>query len=262
MGIINTTSDSFSDGGDYESIESAIKCAKQMQLDGADIIDIGGESSKPNATPVSLQQELQRVIPVIEAIRPIIDLPISIDTYKPEVMEAAVLAGANLVNDITALNSDHSIQVVKDLDVPICLMHMQGTPQTMQNNPTYVDVNLEIIDFFNRKLDQLYNLGIKSDKIIIDPGFGFGKTFKHNLTILKNLDKIQQLGLPILVGLSRKKMLGDMLQLKHPKDRLIGSVTAAILAVQNGANIVRVHDVLATKQALTILKFVGKHNEQ
>ena len=251
MGILNVTPDSFSDGGKFIKLEQAHSQALRMQQAGADIIDIGGESTRPMAQTVSLKQELSRVIPVIEALAPDLKIPISIDTYKPEVMKAAVIAGASMINDVTALANVKSLKFAAEQNIPVCLMHMQKTPQNMQQQPQYKNVVKEVFEFLQKRLDLAQSYGIKN--LIIDPGFGFGKTLEHNIELFKNLAKFTQLEVPLLVGISRKSMIGQILKLEKTQDRIIGSVLAQMIAVQNGANIIRTHDVLATRQSLDIL---------
>ena len=253
MGVLNVTPDSFSDGGQHFDTDKAIESAKLMISQGADIIDVGGESTRPGAQSVSISDEINRVIPVIEALHRSTNVIISIDTSKPEVMKLAVEAGASIVNDVCALSADSALETVARLNVDVCLMHMQGSPRTMQKDPTYNDVVDDIKDFFSQKIEACIEAGIAEDKIILDPGFGFGKTLDHNLEILKRFNEFKSFGLPLLAGLSRKSMIGTLLNDRNVGGRVSGSVTAAIIAVQNGADIVRVHDVLETKDALTIL---------
>jgi dihydropteroate synthase len=249
MGILNVTPDSFSDGGVFLSRESAIAHARRMADEGADIIDVGGESTRPGAQPVSAQEEMDRVVPVIEALREKISLPISIDTSKPEVMRAAVAAGAGFINDVRALRDEGALEAAASLQVPVCLMHMQGEPRGMQENPRYRDVLSEIGDFLRTRLQAARAAGIPAQHLVIDPGFGFGKTLEHNLELLRGLKKLQSLGAPILVGLSRKSLIGKALGLPV-EGRLQASVALALMAVQNSARIVRVHDVGPTVEAL------------
>ena len=253
MGVLNITPDSFSDGGQHFDTDKAIESAKLMISQGADIIDVGGESTRPGAQSVSISDEINRVIPVIEALHHSTNVIISIDTSKPEVMKLAVEAGASIVNDVCALSADSALETVARLNVDVCLMHMQGSPRTMQKNPTYNDVVDDIKDFFSQRIEACIDAGIAKDKIILDPGFGFGKTLDHNLEILKRFNEFKSFGLPLLAGLSRKSMIGTLLDDRNVDGRVVGSVTGAIIAVQNGADIVRVHDVLETKDALTIL---------
>lgn len=259
MGILNVTPDSFSDGGQFNSLEKAVLQADLMLAQGADIIDVGGESTRPNATPVSLQEELDRVIPVIHALRSQFDIPISIDTRHAIVMREAINAGAAMINDVNALQGEHAVHTAAELNVPVCLMHMQGTPGTMQQNPVYENVVTDIFNFFTARVDACIKAGIKRENIMIDPGFGFGKTFDHNVMLLRELQQFKNLELPLLVGLSRKTWIGIATQ-QGPSDRLAGSLAAAILATQKGADILRVHDVGATRDALRILYEVEKND--
>lgn len=258
MGILNCTTDSFSDGGQFIEHSDAITRAHTMVSEGADIIDIGGESTRPFAEPVSESEELDRVIPLIEKLSSELSAPISIDTYKPAVMKAAVEAGAAMINDVRALNTEHAAETAALLDVPVCLMHMQGTPENMQQEPHYNDVIEDISTFLMQAMNRAIDHGIRKEHIILDPGFGFGKTLDHNLTLLKNLDQFQQFDVPLLVGLSRKRMIGDLLDV--PADeRVFGSVSAALIAVQSGAKIIRVHDVKPTTQVMSIYNAVNQH---
>jgi dihydropteroate synthase len=256
MGIVNVTPDSFSDGGHHASTQAAIDHALRLIEDGADILDIGGESTRPGAAYVSEQEELDRVLPVLEGLRSIA-IPISIDTYKPSVMRAALSAGASMVNDVNAMQAEGALDVVAKSDVGLCLMHKQGAPATMQQHPVYQDVLQEVSEFMRVRIAVLEAAGIARQRIVIDPGFGFGKTVAHNLELLKQLDSLNKLGVPILAGLSRKSMLGAITG-RDVGDRVIASVTAALLAVQRGASIVRVHDVRDTVDALKILNAVNK----
>ena len=252
MGILNVTPDSFSDGGQYVAVESAVEQALSMIEQGAAIIDIGGESTRPGAQAVTGETELERVLPVIESLRRQSDVPISIDTSKPEVMRAAVQAGAGMVNDVAALRHEGAIDAVVELQVPVCLMHMQGEPRTMQHAPYYPrGVVHEVREFLATRVETLVNAGLNRSKICVDPGLGFGKTLQHNYELLSQLSELQSLALPILVGISRKSMIGNLLQL-DVGDRLPGSLAAAVLAMERGARIFRVHDVAATVQALSV----------
>jgi dihydropteroate synthase len=251
MGVLNITPDSFSDGGCFTVVETAIEQALLMADLGASIIDVGGESTRPNATPVSSEEEIDRVVPVIEGIRLSSTVAISIDTSKPDVMKAAVDAGANLINDVYALQRPGALEMAATLGVPVCLMHMQANPKTMQDSPNYLNVVDEVSSFFTQRIAACEAVGITRDKIIIDPGFGFGKTLQHNLSLLAKLALFKRHGCPILAGLSRKSMIGEILN-KRVEERLFGSVSAALLAVINGASIVRVHDVAETADALKI----------
>lgn len=255
MGILNVTPDSFSDGGRFFSLNDAVKHAIQMEKDGADIIDIGGESTRPGAKPISLKEEMKRVIPVLEKLIDKIKIPISIDTYKSEIAEKTLDIGADMINDITALRGDEKLaNVVAEYDVPICIMHMKGTPQNMQVNPEYDDVVEEIKDFLKERAEYAVSTGIKKKNIIVDPGLGFGKRtgkgIEDNLEILNRLSEFKELGYPILVGASRKTFIGYFFgdgELLPVSKRLEGSLAAAIIAITNGANIVRVHDVKETR---------------
>ena len=253
MGILNVTPDSFSDGGQWLGKPEAIQHALAMQDAGADIIDIGGESTRPGAEAVSLQQELDRVIPVIEAIVPRLSVPVSIDTSKPEVMRAAVAAGAGMINDVYALRLDGAVQAAVDLGVPVCLMHMQGEPRVMQDNPVYQDVGGEVRQFLLERAKQCEESGLLKKNIVLDPGFGFGKTLQQNLDLFHSLPELVASGYPVLVGISRKAMIGQLTG-REILDRVPGSITAAALAVLQGASIVRVHDVAETQDALNIVK--------
>lgn len=255
MGILNITPDSFSDGGDFLSVDKALVRAREMADEGADIIDVGGESTRPDAATVSVQEELDRVIPVIGKIASGIDVTLSIDTSKPEVMRAAVDAGAGFINDVNALRAEGSLYAARDAGVPVCLMHMQGEPRTMQQDPHYRDVVADIREFLQQRLDAATAAGIDKSQLIVDPGFGFGKTFMHNATLLRKLSEFQSLEVPLLVGLSRKSMIGTALDL--PVDRrLHASVALALMAAQNGARIIRVHDVAPSKQAIRMWEAV------
>lgn len=255
MGIVNVTPDSFSDGGQYAQTAQAVAHALSLVAQGADILDIGGESTRPNATPVSLQEELDRVIPVIEALVGQINIPISIDTYKPAVMQAAIAAGASIVNDVRALQEPGAVEVAAASDVAVCLMHMQGTPQTMQVNPHYADVTAEVTAFLLQRVKVCEQAGIDKHRIMLDPGFGFGKTRAHNISLIQQLDTLVALGFPLLVGLSRKSVLGQVTG-NDVDARVHASVAAAVVAAMKGAHIVRVHDVKATVEALKVVQAV------
>ncbi|MFJ5445741.1 dihydropteroate synthase [Methylobacillus methanolivorans] len=255
MGIVNVTPDSFSDGGRYASTEKAVAHAVQLVADGAHILDIGGESTRPNATPVGLEEELERVIPVIERLAREVDVPLSIDTYKPQVMSAAVKAGAAIINDIRGLQEPGAVEVAAEGDAGICIMHMQGTPQTMQQNPVYEDVVQEVATFLSERLQACMAAGIKAERIVLDPGFGFGKRTVHNLALLNGLPDILALGRPLLVGLSRKSVLGQIVG-SDVDQRLHASLAASVISVMKGGRIVRVHDVKATVDALKVVDAV------
>lgn len=264
MGILNVTPDSFSDGGLHLHPAAAVARALEMVAEGADIIDVGGESTRPGAEPVSVHEEIDRVAGTIGALRPQTDVIISVDTSKPEVMQAAVAAGADLLNDVRALRVPGALEMAQRLDVPVCLMHMQGEPGTMQRQPCYKDAVAEILTFLLARIRACEDAGINKDKLLIDPGFGFGKLLQHNLALLRSLKRFAQLECPLLVGLSRKSMIPQMLESvrvpcgeANSADRLVGSVTLALYAVRHGANIVRVHDVKQTVAALTVQRIVA-----
>jgi dihydropteroate synthase len=250
MGILNLTPDSFYDGGRYASRDAAIRQAERMVQDGADIIDIGGESTRPGAAVVSTQEEIDRVIPIVEVLRDM-SVPLSIDTSKPEVMTAALLAGADMINDIRAFQLPGALRAVADRSCGLCIMHMQNDPQTMQVSPEYDDVLYEVSQFLRKRVDALVGSGVSEDRIMIDPGFGFGKSVEHNVTLLAGLRRFTDLGWPVLLGISRKSMLGALTG-RSTEDRLPASVAAVMLGVARGARIVRVHDVAATVDALKI----------
>jgi dihydropteroate synthase len=251
MAVVNVTPDSFSDGGAHADTDSAVAHALKLAEEGADLLDVGGESTRPGAGEVPLEEELRRVLPVIERLARDCALPISVDTSKPEVMRAAVAAGAGLINDPFALRREGALEAAAALGVPVCLMHMQGTPQDMQDAPHYEDVVAEVHSFLTQRIFACEMAGIAKKKLLVDPGFGFGKTLEHNLQLLRQLSRIAELGVPVLAGLSRKGMIGTLTG-RGIDARVHGSVAAALLAVQNGAKIVRVHDVAATADALAI----------
>ena len=258
MGILNITPDSFFDGGTHFRENDAVKHGLKMAAEGADIIDVGGESTRPFSDPLPLDEELRRVIPVIKTLAQEIDIPISIDTYKSEVASQAIEAGATMVNDISALKFDPLMgQLVADAGVPIVLMHMKGTPKNMQTNPTYKDLFGEIIDFLRKAIEQAISSGIKRDVIIIDPGIGFGKSFDDNLKIINNLHTFSSLGQPLLVGTSNKAFIGHVLGLSV-KSRESGTMATVAASVLNGANIVRVHNVKVTKETVTMIDAIMK----
>jgi len=257
MGIINVTPDSFSDGGRCFGVEGAVAQADFLVGSGADILDVGGESTRPFAQAVSEDEELDRVVPAILAIRKKFSLPISIDTSKAEVARQALRAGADMINDISALRNDPDmIDLVRATDVPVVIMHMQGTPENMQVKPQYHDVVEEILDFFRERLHWLSEQGVHGGRIILDPGIGFGKSLTHNLAILKNLSQFSVLGRPILLGHSRKGFLGDLTG-KQPQERDLGTAVVSALAVEHGVSIVRVHDVAASRQAIQISEAIA-----
>ena len=255
MGVLNVTPDSFSDGGRFLSADAAFEQAASMSQEGADIIDVGGESTRPGAQELPVQQELDRILPVIQSITARLDVAVSVDTSKPEVMQAAVASGAVLVNDVFALQREGALQMVAGLHVAVCLMHMQGKPQTMQARPHYENLPAEVIDFLAARVRAGSAAGIEAERMIVDPGFGFGKNDRHNLKILANLDQIRDLKLPILVGLSRKRILGNLTG-KKAGQRVAAGVAAAVIAVSKGANIVRTHDVGPTVDALRVFDAV------
>ena len=253
MGILNVTPDSFSDGGQFTSVDTALKHASDMLSHGVDIIDIGGESTRPGADPVSASEEQDRVLPVIEAILSEFSVPVSIDTSKPEVMTAAVNTGAVMINDVRALTEPGALEAAAQCDVPVCLMHMQGQPENMQNAPEYEDVITDVADYLRDRMKHAVAAGIKAGQIILDPGFGFGKSTQHNFSLLKDLSRLTELNCPLLVGLSRKSMIDAVIS-KPAEQRVSASIALAVLAAERGANILRVHDVEATVDALAMVK--------
>lgn len=255
MGIVNVTPDSFSDGGKFTSIDVAISQVESMIQAGVTIIDIGGESTRPGAPDVALEEELKRVIPVIKAIRERFDVWISVDTSKAEVMKQAVEAGADIINDVRALQEPGALEVAAQAGVPICLMHMQGQPRTMQSNPHYDDLLRDVSEFLAQRIDACKAVGIKKTQLILDPGFGFGKTLEHNYHLLAHLEKFHQFGLPLLAGMSRKSMIFKLLD-KAPADCLAGSLACATLAAAKGAQIIRVHDAKETVEAMKIVQMM------
>ena len=259
MGILNITPDSFSDGGKYLDFSDALKRAHAMIEEGVDIIDIGGESTRPGSDPVSIDEELKRIIPIIEALKRDSNIAISVDTYKPEVMKEVIDMDVAMINDVYALTQPGAIDVIKKSEVGICLMHMQGTPKTMQINPTYKNVVSEVKSFLKGRAEMLISGGIDQSRIILDPGFGFGKTFEHNIEMLKKLESFQSLKFPLLVGLSRKSFIRKILNGEHD-DHLSGSISAAIFSVLKGAKILRVHDVKETLSALKIINLAQGTN--
>lgn len=263
MGILNATPDSFSDGGQFRSLELALSHAEQMIADGVDIIDIGGESTRPGIEPVPLEEELRRVMPLLYALRDC-GKPLSIDTYKPEVMREAIAAGVDMINDINGFRAPGALSALNGSDCALCIMHMQRDPVTMQQSPQYQDVTREVTLFLRERVQAIEEHGIDRRRLCIDPGFGFGKTLEHNLSLLRNLDHIAStVGLPVLVGLSRKSMIGALTN-KPVEKRLAGSVAGALAAVAHGAQIVRVHDVAETVDALKVWKAseISKQDEQ
>jgi dihydropteroate synthase len=251
MGILNVTPDSFSDGGRFQSLEFALSRAEEMIAEGVDMIDIGGESSRPGAPVVPLVQELERVMPVLYALHDL-GKPLSVDTVKPEVMREAILAGADMINDINAFRAPGALEAVAGSDCGLCVMHMQGTPQDMQRSPDYADVVNEVIAFLRERVDAMVAAGIDRERICVDPGFGFGKTVEHNFALMRNIGRMrQELGLPVLAGVSRKSMIGAVTG-KPVEHRLAGNLAGALAAIAQGARIVRVHDVVETVDALKV----------
>jgi dihydropteroate synthase len=251
MGILNVTPDSFSDGGQFASLDLAITHAEQMIADGVDIIDIGGESTRPGAAPVSVEEELRRVMPVIYALRDC-GKPLSVDTRRPEVMREVIQAGIDMINDVEGFRAEGALRLLSESDCALCIMHMQGQPQTMQHTPRYVDVVREVGDFLRERANAAMAIGIDRRRLCIDPGFGFGKNLSHNLTLLGQLGDLQSaVGLPLLAGLSRKSMIGTLTD-RPAEQRLAGSIGAALVAVMQGARIVRVHDVAETVDAIKV----------
>jgi dihydropteroate synthase len=250
MGILNVTPDSFSDGGLFASAEEAVAHAERMVSEGADIIDVGGESTRPGGTDVTDEDETRRVLPVLEALAGT-SVPVSADTRKPAVMRKAIAAGAAMINDVNALRADGALEVVAESNAAVCLMHMQGTPATMQQNPQYRDVVAEVTAFLRERVEACRSAGIGDTRIVIDPGFGFGKTLEHNLMLLASLQKFGELGVAVLAGLSRKGSLGALTG-RPVNERVAASIAAALAAVARGASIVRVHDVAATVDALKV----------
>ena len=265
MGILNVTPDSFSGDGIYQDIDRAVETGERLVQEGADIIDIGGESTRPGAQSVTIEEEIERVIPVIEKLSKKIKAPISIDTAKSKVARRALDSGASIVNDITGFESDHEmVYVIREFNAKVVLMHIKGTPQTMQNSPKYGILILEIKEELRRIIDKAISNGIKKENIIIDPGIGFGKTLEHNLEILNRLSEFKELGMPVLVGPSRKSFIGKITG-TEPYNRVFGTAGAVAVAIENGADIVRVHDVKEIKQAVmvadAIIRFKGNKNE-
>lgn len=252
MGIVNVTPDSFSDGGAHDTLEAAVAHGLQLVAEGADLLDIGGESTRPGSAPVPLDEELRRVIPVIEQLARQTTVPISVDTFKPEVMRAAVAAGAGLINDIHALRQQGALAAVAELGVPVVLMHMQGEPGSMQDTPQYDDVVAEVHRFLAERMFSAEMAGIAKKNLVIDLGFGFGKTTAHNMTLLARSERFLELGVPMLAGLSRKRSIGELTGREDPRERVAGSVAAHLVAAQRGARMLRVHDVSATVDALRV----------
>ncbi|VAX09165.1 Dihydropteroate synthase [hydrothermal vent metagenome] len=257
MGILNITPDSFSDGGDFFCLDAALEQAHIMVEEGAAIIDVGGESTRPDAQPVSVEEELERVVPIIERITRELSVLISIDTSKPAVMQGAVEAGAGLINDVMALQAPDALEVAARLDVPVCLVHMQGEPRTMQHLPRYQDVVSEVKAFLAERIACCKAAGIALERLVVDPGFGFGKTLEHNLKLLKHLATLTGLGVPVMAGISRKSMIGALLDNAQADQRLHGGLAAAVLAVSQGVKIIRTHDVKPTVDALAVATAVN-----
>ena len=260
MGILNVTPDSFSDGGHFDNLHIALRQAATMAEGGASLIDIGGESTRPGAASVAEQEELDRIIPVIEAVRSVTDVPISVDTSKAGVMREAVAAGATMINDVAALRGEDALLAAADLQVPVCLMHMQGEPRTMQESPRYDNVVVDVAAFLEERIAACVEAGISEDLVVVDPGFGFGKTHIHNVELLANLRQLRVRNRPVMVGVSRKSTLGKLTQ-REVDERLPASVAAAVVAVMNGATIIRAHDVQATVDALKVAQAVIEASE-
>jgi len=254
MGILNATPDSFSDGGQFNTVETGLKHATQMQLDGASIIDVGGESTRPGAQAVSVQEELDRVIPLIERIHNELDVCISVDSSSPEVFAEAKKVGAHLINDVRALQREGALKAAKQTGLPVCLMHMQGQPKDMQDKPEYSQVVDEVYGFLAERIQACLDVGIGADQILVDPGFGFGKTLDDNYRLLAHLDSFSGLNVPILIGLSRKSMIAGVLNNAPADKRLYGSVAGAVISAMKGARIIRVHDVKPTADALKVVQ--------
>ena len=253
MGIVNVTPDSFSDGGRFDSVDKALAHAQRLVSEGAAILDIGGESTRPGADPVSSSAEIERVVPVIKAVHAEIDVPLSIDTMKAEVMRAAVSAGAEMINDVNGLRDPEALSAAVECGVPTCIMHMQGEPRTMQRQPKYDDVVEDIRRFFRERIDNCLAAGMDEHNLVLDPGFGFGKSMYHNLELLDRFERFREFGLPLLAGISRKSMLGTITGRVAAGDRVAASVAAGVLAAERGANILRVHDVAETVDAVKLI---------
>ncbi len=255
MGVLNVTPDSFSDGGAFMGGDAALKQAMAMEAEGAAVIDVGGESTRPGSQGVSVEEELRRVIPVLKALRSQTSVPLSVDTSKPEVMVEAARAGAGLINDVMALRRPGALEAARETGLPVCLMHMQGTPASMQDNPRYRDVVAEVEAFLLERVAAAESVGIPRERLVLDPGFGFGKTDPHNAALLAGLPRLASHGLPVLAGLSRKSLVGRVLGRELP-ERLAGSVAAAALATWNGARLLRAHDVRETVDAVRLMEYV------
>ena len=258
MGVLNVTPDSFSDGGKYTRLDLALKRASEMLAQGASIIDVGGESTRPGALPVSLQEEMDRVCPVVERIVQSLDVVLSVDTSRPEIMTETIRLGAGLINDVRAFTLPGAMEAVRQQDVALCLMHMQGTPLSMQQQPDYQSVLQEVFGFLESRAEEMIHVGVDAGRLIVDPGFGFGKTLAHNLELLASTDALCRLGYPVLIGLSRKSMFAALLN-REVDERLYGSIAAATIGAGLGANIVRVHDVQETADAVKVLDAVRRY---
>lgn len=253
MGILNVTPDSFSDGGTHNSLNDAVNHAAKLIADGASIIDIGGESTRPGASDVSIDEELQRVVPVVEAIRQRFDVWISVDTSKAQVMAESANVGASIINDIRSLQEPGALEAAAKTGLPVCIMHMQGDPKTMQQSPHYENVMIDVDHFLRENIQRCVDAGIEKNQIILDPGFGFGKNLAHNYQLLAHLSELHHFGLPILAGMSRKSMVGQLLNVP-PQERVAGSVACAVIATMQGAQIIRVHDVKETVDAMKVVQ--------
>lgn len=253
MGILNVTPDSFSDGGRFSELNSALVQVEAMAAAGADIIDVGGESTRPGAVVISTQQEIDRVMPVVEAILDRFDVAVSVDTSAALLMKEAASRGVHMINDVRALQKEGALEAAQRTGLPVCLMHMQGAPETMQQRPQYEDLVDEVLGFLSSRAEACISAGIQKDQILLDPGFGFGKTKEHNYRLLAELPRLLSLGFPVLAGLSRKAMIGDATGIKTPADRLNGSLAGAVMCAMNGAKILRVHDVRQTVEAMKVV---------
>ena len=262
MGIVNVTPDSFSDGGRFDSVEKALAHARRLVSEGADILDIGGESTRPGADPVDARAEIERVVPVIAAIRAELDIPISIDTMKGDVMRAAVEAGAEMINDVNGLRDPDALTAAVETGVPTCIMHMQGEPRTMQREPRYDDVVEDLLRFFRKRIDICLAAGMREHNLVLDPGFGFGKSLAHNLDLLDRFGRFREFGLPLLAGISRKSMLGRITGREAADDRVAASVAAGVLAAERGADILRVHDVAETSDAVKLIHAMRNNRQR
>jgi dihydropteroate synthase len=257
MGVLNVTPDSFSDGGQFTTLSLAMKRAEQMILQGASIIDVGGESTRPGAAHVSIQEEMDRVCPVVERLVECFDVVVSVDTSTPALMSESIRLGAGLINDVRAFSREGAVEAVKSSSVALCLMHMQGAPISMQKAPSYTSVVDEVCDFLQLASADMISQGVGSDQVLVDPGFGFGKTLQHNMQILNNIGHFSKLGFPVLVGLSRKSMFSEILN-KPVDERLFGSLSGAVVAAYQGAKIIRAHDVGETKDAMRVIDVINK----